>query len=175
MKRSRPPVIDVHPLRVDELDLVTRLLTDRSPVQHREWLSRQDQGVFVYLIAWDGTVPVGHVGVSWPDDRRPERDVEWGTRVTVHHLEVVPARRNRGVGRALMLGLEERVRERGLADIRLSAGIDNYHAAARHLYRSLGYVELPGTLHIWSVPTPSDRPTGQFLGVVTIWTKTLTA
>lgn len=173
--RSPPPVIDVRQSRAEELELITRVLTDRSPVQHREWLSRQDQGVFDYLIAWDGTVPVGHVGMSWPDDRRPERDVEWGTRVTVHHLEVVPERRNEGVGRALMLELEERVRERGLADIGLSTGIDDYHAAARHLYRSLGYVELPGTLHIWSVPTPSDRPTGLFLGVVTMWTKTLPA
>ena len=118
----------------------------------------------MYLIAWDGTVRVGHVGISWPDDRRPERDMEWGTRPIVHHLEVVPARRNEGIGRALMLELEEQVRERGLADIGLRTGIDDYHAAARRLYRSLGYVELPRTLHLWSEPMPSDRPTGLLLG-----------
>ena len=73
-----------------------------------------------------------------------------------------------------MLELEEQVRERGLADIGLRTGIDDYHAAARRLYRSLGYVELPRTLHLWSEPMPSDRPTGLLLGVVTMWTKTLT-
>lgn len=39
--------------------------------------------------------------------------------------------------------------------------------------RVIGYVELPGTLHIESSRLPSDRRTILYLEVVTEWTKTL--
>jgi GNAT superfamily N-acetyltransferase len=126
-------------MRRDELPLVTQALANRSPVMHRERLTRQDQGVFTYLIAWVESQPVGHVGINWPDDRRVHC-LEWGYGASVHDLEVVPERRNHGVGRSLMLEVEELVRQRGLATIGLSTGLDDGYAAARHLYRSLGYV-----------------------------------
>lgn len=167
--------INVHALRCDELALVSRVLSHRSRAQHRERLTRQDRGIFTYLIAWHGTEPVGHVGIGWPDDRQPERGLEWGDRALVHDLEVVSAHRNEGVGRALMLELEKRVRERGLAAIGLGTGLDEGHAAARHLYRSLGYAELPQSLHIESLRLPSDRATVVYLEIVSQWAKTLTS
>jgi len=110
-------------MRRDELPLVTQALANRSPVMHRERLTRQDQGVFTYLIAWVESQPVGHVGINWPDDRRVHC-LEWGYGASVHDLEVVPERRNHGVGRSLMLEVEELVRQRGLATIGLSTGLD---------------------------------------------------
>jgi GNAT superfamily N-acetyltransferase len=168
------PGIDVRVLRHDELERISLTLAHRSPAEHRERLTRQDQGVFTYLVAWDGTEPIGHVGIDWPDEREPERHVEKGGRAIVHDLEVVPARRNRGVGRALMVKLEQCVRERGLSEIGLTTGVDDGYAAARLLYRALGYVERPGTLHIESSRLPSDRTSDVYVEIVTDWTKNIT-
>jgi GNAT superfamily N-acetyltransferase len=171
MTRQLRLVIDVHVLRRDELQVVSRFLTHRSQAHHRDRLAKQDRGTFAYLIAWRGTEPVGHVGIDWPDDRRAERCVESGNRAIVRDLKVVPARRNEGIGRVLMLDLERRVRERGLAEIGLSTGVDEGYAAARHLYRALGYVEVPDTLHIESLRLPSDQTTSIYLEIVSDWTK----
>jgi len=160
-------------MRRDELPLVTQALANRSPVMHRERLTRQDQGVFTYLIAWVESQPVGHVGINWPDDRRVHC-LEWGYGASVHDLEVVPERRNHGVGRSLMLEGEELVRQRGLATIGLSTGLDDGYAAARHLYRSLGYVKIPGSTHIKSSLAPSDPVPAPFIDILTHWSKTLT-
>jgi ribosomal protein S18 acetylase RimI-like enzyme len=131
--------------------------------------------VFTYLIAWEGTQPVGHVGIDWPDDRQPELDLEQGFGAYVHDLEVVPERRNHGVGRALMLELEKRVRGRGLTRIVLSTGLDDGFAAARHLYRSLGYVQIPETTHIDSYRVPSDPTPSVIVESLTYWARILTS
>lgn len=170
-----PAWVDVRVARHDELERISRGLAHRSPLQHRERLARQDRGTFTYLVAWDGTEPIGHVGIDWPDDRQPELGLELGISAIVHDLAVVPERRNGGVGRALMLELEDRVRERGLFTVVLGTGLDDGYAAARHLYRSLGYVERPGSLHIEASRLPSDRTDAVYLEILTIWTKTLTA
>jgi GNAT superfamily N-acetyltransferase len=175
VKRQQRLVIDVHALRREELEVVSRFLAHRSPAHHRDRLAQQDRGTFTYLVAWSGDEPLGHVGIGWPDDRHPERRLQWGNRAIVHDLEVVSARRNEGIGRMLMLELEKRVRERGLAGIGLSTGLDEGYAAARHLYRALGYAEVPDTLHVESLRLPSDQTTGIYLEIVSDWTKTLTA
>jgi deazaflavin-dependent oxidoreductase (nitroreductase family) len=168
------PPIDIHALRRDELALVSEVLTNRSARLHRERLERQDRGVFTYLIAWDEGRPVGHVGIDWPDDRRPEHELELGAdRAVVHDLEVAPSERNRGVGRRLMLELEDRVRERGSTEIGLSTGTDEGYSAARRLYSSLGYAERDGTEHIESGRSPWDPPGVAFIEILTIWFKTL--
>jgi GNAT superfamily N-acetyltransferase len=131
--------------------------------------------VFTYLIAWEETQPVGHVGIDWPDDRQPELGLERGSGAYVLDLEVVPERRNHGIGRALMLELEERVRGRGLTTIGLSTGLDDGFAAARRLYRSLGYAEIPGTIHIDSLVVPADPAPAVVVVFGTNWAKTLTS
>ena len=165
-------VIDVHVVRHDELERISRALRHRSSLQHGERVARQDRGAFTYLVAWDRDEPVGHVGIDWPNDREPELGLEFGPHAMVHDLEVLPRRRNEGIGRALMVELEDQVRERGLPAIMLTTGIDDGYAAARHLYRSLGYVEIPGTLHVESSRLPPDRAE-VFLEILTIWTKTV--
>ena len=132
--------VDVHELLPDELALVSEVLANRPAAMHRDRLEQQGRGTFTYLIAWEEERPVGHVGITWPDDRRPARELEWGAGIAkVHDLEVAPAHRNRGIGRALMHDLEDRVRARGIPEIGLSTGSGEHYAAARHLYESLGY------------------------------------
>jgi GNAT superfamily N-acetyltransferase len=170
----RPPArIDIHPLRDDELVVVSNVLPHRSPMQHRSRFERQERGAFTYLIAWEEGVPVGHVGIDWPDERELTRMLEARRRPVVHDLEVLSAHRGRGTGRALMVELERRVRERALPAVRLGTGIDEGYAAARNLYRSLGYVELPRSLYLESSRFPGDRAEDFFLEVLTIWEKRL--
>jgi ribosomal protein S18 acetylase RimI-like enzyme len=114
---------------------------------------------------------VGHVGIDWLDDREPESMFERHGRPTVTDLEVLPESRGRGIGRALMLELERSVRERGMDAIGLGTGLDEGYAAARKLYRSLGFVELPGSLYIESSILPGHREQGIYIEILTDWVK----
>ncbi|MDF2637843.1 MAG: family N-acetyltransferase [Novosphingobium lindaniclasticum] len=57
--------------------------------------------------------------------------------VNIHDMAVLPAARGRGVGRALMLAVEEEARARGACKITLEVLSGN--ATAKGLYASLGY------------------------------------
>jgi GNAT superfamily N-acetyltransferase len=61
-----------------------------------------------------------------------------GPCLIVHRLCVSPSAQGKGVGRALMLSVENWAREKGYADIRLDAFSRNPHAL--RLYDRLGYV-----------------------------------
>jgi hypothetical protein len=55
--------------------------------------------------------------------------------------------------------------------IGLGAGLDEGYAAAWKLYRSLGFVELPGSPYIGSSILPEHREQGIHLEVLTDWVK----
>ncbi|EQB16171.1 GNAT family N-acetyltransferase [Novosphingobium lindaniclasticum] len=57
--------------------------------------------------------------------------------VNIHDMAVLPAARGRGVGRALMLAVEQEARARGACKITLEVLSGN--ATAKGLYASLGY------------------------------------
>ncbi len=62
---------------------------------------------------------------------------ERGSRAHVVSIAVTPEYRRWGLGKALMLGLEERFRRLGLGEVVLEVAVSN--TAAISLYRSLGY------------------------------------
>jgi ribosomal protein S18 acetylase RimI-like enzyme len=163
-------IVDIHPLRPDELTAVSDGLARRPPERHRSRLERQARGVFTSHRV-GGWAPVGHVGIDWPDDREPESMFERHGQPTVHDPEVLPESRGRGIGRALMLELERTVRERGMDAIRLGTGLDEGYAAARKLYRSLGFVQVPGSLYIESSILPGHRDQGIYIEILTDWVK----
>jgi ribosomal protein S18 acetylase RimI-like enzyme len=75
------------------------------------------------------------VGVLWLAEREMG-----GRRVCyIYNVEVDPAHRGRGYGRAAMLLAEDEARRRGLSRIELNVFGGN--DVARSLYRSLGYLE----------------------------------
>jgi ribosomal protein S18 acetylase RimI-like enzyme len=164
--------VDVHPLREEEFEAVCSHLPGRSRAHHRSRLDEQHAGRFVYLIAWIDGVPAGHVGIGFPDDRRVADRCEWGDRALVSDLWVEPAFRGRGAGRALMVELERRCREAGVEEIGLDSGVHDGYAAARNLYRSLGYTDRGGAF-VSSETMPPGAGLPYFIEILTIWTKSL--
>ncbi|MFE3370719.1 GNAT family N-acetyltransferase [Streptomyces sp. NPDC059173] len=75
----------------------------------------------------DGTL-AGFVSVSY---------ARWNRRLTIEDIEVAPAHRGRGVGRALMSRAEEFARERGAGHVWLE--VSNINAPAIHAYRRMGF------------------------------------
>jgi GNAT superfamily N-acetyltransferase len=164
--------VDVHALELHEVERVVEQLPNRSRTQHGRRLDAQRNGTYRYLIAWVDGVAVGHVGVGFPDDARIDELIEWRGLALVDDLYVEPVARRRGIGRALMEALEAEVRSAGAPGIGLATGLDEGYAAARALYRDLGYREVTGPF-VASARMPADATTPVFVEILTIWTKTL--
>jgi GNAT superfamily N-acetyltransferase len=82
-----------------------------------------------YLVAWDGSEPIGHAHVAWEE-----------TTLGVPEIGdvFVPAElRGRGIGTELSEAAEQLARARGHRQISISASIAN--EGALRLYRRLGY------------------------------------
>lgn len=71
----------------------------------------------------------------------------------VRHVVVAPVARGTGLGRATMLALRDRLRERGCSAWQLNVKVDNRPAIA--LYRSLG---LAGDYRTWVLRIPNGAP-----------------
>ena len=164
--------VDVHPLREEEFEAVCSHLPGRLRTHHRSRLDEQRTGRYVYLIAWIDGVPVGHVGVGFPNDRRVVDRCEWGDRALVSDLWVESAFSGHGAGRALMVELERRCREIGVHGIGLDSGVSDGYAAARNLYRSLGYAD-DGRAFIAGEALPAGAALPYFIEILTMWTKSL--
>ncbi|MGW4486022.1 N-acetyltransferase family protein [Amycolatopsis sp. NPDC004368] len=108
-----------------------------EPRYFADRLGRQADGLGVLLAAWWAGRPVGDLYV-WLEDAE-EREIRRRLPKVplLMHLEVLPAVRNRGVGRALVLAAEDRLAELGHRRGALAVRTDNTDAA--RLYRRLGY------------------------------------
>jgi GNAT superfamily N-acetyltransferase len=82
-----------------------------------------------YLVAWDGSEPVGHAHIAWKETTLglPE----------IGDVFVRPELRGRGIGTELSRAAEQLARVRGHRQISTSASIAN--EGALRLYRRLGY------------------------------------
>jgi ribosomal protein S18 acetylase RimI-like enzyme len=106
-----------------------------------------------YLVAWEGSDPVGHAHVAWED-----------TTLGVPEIQdvFVPTKlRGRGIGTELSEAAEEMARARGHRQISISASITN--EGAIRLYRRLGYrdaglppTRVQGTIVVRSGPMEVD-------------------
>ncbi len=88
-------------------------------------LSRLGQPDGVYLVAWDGDQPAGHVHLALTDPAE------------VQDLLVRAEHRRRGIARALVAGAEQEALARGFDRLRVMVSIDN--RAAQALYRGFGF------------------------------------
>jgi GNAT superfamily N-acetyltransferase len=133
--------IEVRPLTEAETDAVDAVLP----------LSRLDT-VQTYLVAWDEHEPVGHAHVAWEGGHAGAPEIQ--------DMYVLPERRGRGIGAALVAAAERLAAERGHARMSLSV---SEAGEARRLYERLGYREagLPplrveGTILIRGEPLEVD-------------------
>lgn len=129
----------IRALAPDEADVVGEVLG----------LARLHQGDGEYLVAWDGTAPVGHVHVTRGDP--PE----------LQDLEVRDGARRRGIATALLAAAEAACRSRGASRARCEVSVVN--DVARDLYTSLGYLDVGiaprrvvGTIEIRTGPIEVD-------------------
>jgi ribosomal protein S18 acetylase RimI-like enzyme len=86
-------------------------------------------------------VAVGDVYVWLAPAEEPELRVHLPGVALLTHLEVLPRRRNRGIGTELLWSAEERLFAIGHEQVALGVGLDNHDA--RRLYQRRGYTEWP--------------------------------
>lgn len=110
-------------------------------VYFRDRLARQDAAQGFLLAAWEGDVAVGDVYVWLAPAEEPELRALLPGVPLLTHLEVVPWRRNRGIGTLLLWEAEDRLFADGHDQVALGVRLDNLDA--QRLYRRRGYVEWP--------------------------------
>jgi GNAT superfamily N-acetyltransferase len=84
-----------------------------------------------FLVLYEGLEAVACGGVKRLEDGLGE----------IKRMYVIPHARGRGVGRVLLVALEDAARDLGYARVRLDTGPRQPHARA--LYESAGYAEIP--------------------------------
>jgi len=129
-------VVAIRPLAAQELGAVERELP-RYPGKHRERLAAQATDC-LYLIAWSGPRPVGHLNLRLAGRKVPDRARE-ARAAHVEDLQVAPAHRRQGIATQLMQRAQLEAEERGFAAIGL--GVDVGNLSARRLYAREGYEE----------------------------------
>lgn len=134
---SEADVVEIRPLAGGELLVLERGLP-RYPGKHRERLDAQQRGECVYLIAWVGAEPVGHLNLRLAGRTLSQRARRLGA-AHIEDLAVAPARRRRGVGTRLMRRAEAEAVARGFRTLGLAVDVDN--GPARRLYQQERYEE----------------------------------
>jgi ribosomal protein S18 acetylase RimI-like enzyme len=130
--------ISIRPLTRDELSVLTQVKWSAGlSKKHENRLARQVAGEVTYLIAWQGTVPIGHLLVKWtgPSDE-PMRSQLTGC-AEIEDFTVIAERRSQGIGRMMMAGVEEETCRQSLRRIGLGVAVDNPRAKA--FYERLGF------------------------------------
>jgi ribosomal protein S18 acetylase RimI-like enzyme len=130
-------LIDIRPLAATELEAVERALA-RYPGKHRERLEGQRRGECVYLIAWDGDGPVGHLNLRVRGRKLPDRARRLRA-AQIEDLRVSRAHRRRGVATELMQRAAAEAAAQGFRAVGL--GVDIGNTPARRLYHQEGYEE----------------------------------
>jgi ring-1,2-phenylacetyl-CoA epoxidase subunit PaaD len=121
-------------------------------VQHcRLEFERMERGEVLILVAVDeGDAPVGKLHVDLVS-RASERAATIGSAATV------PALQGRGIGTALILVAEERIRQHGLLFAEI--GVEDANPRARRLYDRLGYRAIADETFLYEVEGRDGAPT----------------
>lgn len=137
--QSETLAITIRPAPGQQLDLLEAQFSPQSLSRnHHRRYAVQASGDGVYLIAWSGDTPVGHLLLNWA---APAEDVSRGYPPGVAYLQAGGTReayRRRGVMTRLIDEAERRARARGYAVIGLAVGSTD-NPAAKRLYERHGY------------------------------------
>jgi GNAT superfamily N-acetyltransferase len=166
--------IEVRPATRDDLAAIVAAFPDRPPALHEERLLHQEDGHGSYLIAWLDDEPAGHVQLQLPDERDLDSMVEGRGAAWGEDLWVRPSARGRWIGPALMRRLERETLRAGVARIVFFVGIGDDYAAARAIYRWMGWRERRPEPFIESATRPRDEGGNDaYVEVLTLWEKDL--
>src|SRR3954452_31000 len=93
--------IRLAPLHEAEIDRLG-MPGGRLPEEHAQRWAQQQAGALIYLVAWHGTRPVGHVLLRWGGAaREPMASILTGC-PHVSDLYVIPEYQGQGIGTRLM-------------------------------------------------------------------------
>jgi ribosomal protein S18 acetylase RimI-like enzyme len=136
-----PEDIAIRPLREEEIGLLDEMNRDwakgRPQALHQERFSRQQTGKAVYLFAWHGERPVGHVLLVLAGPTKEPMRSALRNCAHISDLFVVPTYWSRDIGTRLMDEAEALAADHGFTEIGLDVAIDNERAIA--LYERRGY------------------------------------
>ena len=130
-------MVVIRPLAAEGIALVEQHLPSCRPDAHRWRFECQQQGSCLYLIAWEGGVPVGHLAIEWGGTTRVAVRSALPRHPELSGFGVRPDRRSRGIGSQLMDVAERLVAGRGYERVGLSVALVNIRA--RSLYERRGY------------------------------------
>ena len=132
-------VVEIRSVAPDELGLLERHIGFdwAAHGKHRERIAGQQAEEVVYLIAWFGNLPVGHVLVQWKGTTDFPMQSQLGHVPNLEDLFVAPAHRSQGVGAQLLDASEDLAKRNGYSRIGLGVAVDN--PRARSLYEVRGF------------------------------------
>ncbi|MCH8062578.1 MAG: GNAT family N-acetyltransferase [Chloroflexi bacterium] len=133
--------VRIRPIAAEDLAIVEeRIAFDwAAPEKHSERFTRQEKGEAVYLVAWNGNLPVGHLLLKWRGTADDPLAPDIEDCPDLEDLFVIPDYRSNGIGTRLLECAEQTAVERGNTRIGLGVGVDN--PRARRFYLRLGYRE----------------------------------
>jgi GNAT superfamily N-acetyltransferase len=170
------PRLEIRPATADELSTICAAFPERPCMLHEERLHQQEDGYGPYLIAWLDGEAVGHIQLQLPEERDLDGMVEGRGAAWVEDLWVSPSARGRWIGPALMRAMEAEARRVGVTRLAFFAGLSPDFAAARAIYRWMGWRERSPEPFIESATLPGDHgDAGVYVETVTMWEKALTS
>ncbi len=131
--------VEIGPINEEEVGLLDRHLNFdwAASHKHRQRLLRQQHGEAIYLVAWCGSMPLGHVLLKWKGAEDESVASQVRDCADLEDLYVHPGHRSQGIGIRLMLEAEAIVRHRGISKLGLAVDVRNTQAYS--LYERLGY------------------------------------
>lgn len=131
--------IAIRPAEEHQIGFLEEQFSPRSLSRnHHQRYAVQASGDGIYLIAWSGATPVGHLLLIW---EAPDEDMARGYPPHTAYLQASGTReryRRRGVATRLIREAERLAAEQGYRRIGLAVGSTD-NPVARRLYERLGY------------------------------------
>lgn len=105
--------------------------------KHKKRLDSQHHQKGIYVVAWENSIPVGHVFVIFSGPNEQEVKKALGELPTMEDLLVVEEKKKFGIGRKLVGKCEEILCNKGFSSLGFGVGVDNNDAIA--FYEKLGF------------------------------------
>lgn len=132
--------IVIHPLAANEVDRISGAPWPGGlPERHRRRVERQRHDEALYLVAWLGAAPAGHLLLVWAGSADEPMASQLTDCAEIQDFVVRPDLRSHGIGRQLLAVAEGCARQRALRCLGLYVGLEN--PRARAFYARVGFAD----------------------------------